>query len=559
MAGWGKQRGALRLVESPSSATPPPVSRTQPISGRRRVERFAQYRLHGLIARGGMATVWRATGPDGAEVAIKRMLPSLAGSPRAVMMFSDEALLGMRIRHPRLVHTFELGVFEKEPFLVMELVPGPSVADVLNRSQTLMRPAAAVHIVEQLLEALSVLHELRDDEGEPCCVVHRDVAPNNLLLTPDGDVKLGDFGIAQIVLPGVPSAPGAMQGKVGYMAPEQLAGASLDERVDLFAAGVVLLELLTGRRAFARDHEVATLAANYGGYARGIDASVPGPLARVIQTALAQHREDRFPSARAFARALGEARAELGLRPGREQLARFLCENADTLHPGLRSGVRPVHTARVRGRDRADALPAGVRIASRFAGPVARAARALATGHAEDCDASLAHGLERRRDLLAFRFGQPGELTPCGPATPANTRAVLRDLASRRASGLLVARSGPREVRVFLDEGSPIFISSNSDEELLGERLVRAGHVSQRDVELAVERASRWDCPLGEALVDMGVASARLVFAEIREQMRSRLRELGAWTDGELGFVEHARPGLVAVRLRLEDFDFGAT
>lgn len=558
MALGGRHR-ALRLVTAPASTTPPPVSQTQPVSGRRRVERLAQYRLHGLIARGGMATVWRATGPDGAEVAIKRMLPALAENPRAVISFSDEALLGMRIRHPRLVHTFELGVFEKQPFLVMELVPGPSVAEVLNRSQTLMRPAAAVHIVEQLLEALSVLHELRDDDGDVCCVVHRDVAPNNLLLTLDGEVKLGDYGIAQIIRAGVPSAPAAMQGKVGYMAPEQLAGGALDARTDLFAAGVVLLELLTGRRAFARDHEVATLAANYGGYARGIDASVPGPLAAVVRKALAQRREDRFSSAQVFARALAEARGALGLRSGREQLARFLCENADTLHPGLRSTVRPISNTRRVADAHPPSLPAGAGIESRLAGRVARAARALATGRIEDCDASLALGLERRRDMLAFRFGEPGEVRPCGPISPSHTRAVLRELAARRASGLLVARSGPRETRVFFDEGAPIFIASNADGELLGERLVRAGRATPSDVELAVERASRWDCQLGEALVDSGVASARSVFGEIREQMRARLRELGAWTDGELGFVEHARPGLAALRLRLDDFDFGAT
>ena len=278
MGGKGAQ---LRLVRPPvtdDDATPVE-------SRRQRIDRFAGYSLHRVIARGGMAAVWHATAPDGREVALKRMLPALAANPQTVLMFSDEALLGMRMKHPCLIHTFALDVHEQEPFLVMEYVAGPSVADLLNRAARPMRLAAATHIVLQLLEGLAALHDLRDDNGAPLGVVHRDVSPNNILLTAEGDVKLGDFGIALITCGARPASANALQGKIGYMAPEQLAGEPLDARTDLFAAGVVLLELLTGRRAFARDHELATLAANYAGYARGLDADLPGPLSGVVQRA----------------------------------------------------------------------------------------------------------------------------------------------------------------------------------------------------------------------------------------------------------------------------------
>ena len=242
----------LRVVEPP-----PPDSESVPVESRRqRIERYAGYSLHGIIARGGMATVWHATAPDGTEVALKRMLPVLAANPQTVLMFSDEALLGMRLRHPRLIHTLALDVFDGEPFLVMEYVAGPSVSDLLNRSTTPLGPAAAVHIVEQLLDGLSAVHEPCDDDGAALGVVHRDVSPNNILLTPDGDAMLGDFGIARITRGAPAPSPKALQGKVGYMAPEQLAGRPVDARADLFAAGVVLLELLSGRRAFARDHKL---------------------------------------------------------------------------------------------------------------------------------------------------------------------------------------------------------------------------------------------------------------------------------------------------------------
>ncbi|MBI3203680.1 MAG: serine/threonine protein kinase [Myxococcales bacterium] len=551
MAGGGKG-GLLRLVPTavPDSERLPAPSRRQ------RIERFAGYALHGVIARGGMATVWHATAPDGREVAIKRMLPALAANPQTVLMFSDEALLGMRVNHPRLIHTFSLDVCDHEPFLVMEYVPGPSVADLLNRASTLMRPAAAVHIVRQLLEGLAALHGLRDDGGAPLGVVHRDVSPNNILLTADGDVKLGDFGIAVITRGATPPSTTALQGKIGYMAPEQLAGEPLDARTDLFAAGVVLFELLTGRRAFARDHELATLTANYAGYARDIDGGLPGPLARVLERALAQRPDDRFESASDFTRALDAVAPEPGSRSGREQLAQFASETEALDGQGLRSSVRAV--ARPRGpRSVRPSLPLGAGIESRCAARVSAAARALATGGEVAHDASLPGSLERRRGLLAFRFGEPAGLPERRRVTPGLTRAMLRHLTDTRASGLFVARTATREMRVFFDLGAPVFIACTDDRELLGERLVRLGQATPAYIELAVERALRWDCPLGEALVDMGVVSARAVFVEIRRQMRERLADLLAWTSGELGFVKNARPGLLAVRLCPSEIERG--
>ena len=380
-------------------------------------------------------------------------------------------------------------------------------------------------------------------------MVHRDVSPNNILLTPAGDAKLGDFGIAQITRHAVAPPPKALQGKVGYMAPEQLAGRAVDARTDLFAAGVVLLELLSGRRAFALDHELATLAANYGGYTRGIVLGVPGPLATVLRRALAQSREERYPSARAFARALTRAGEALGLSAGRAQVAELLRGSEETIQSGSRSTLRSVALARGRNAPLRSALPAGAGLESRFATRVAQAARAVAIGAAVQADPALPGSIERRRGLSAFRFGEPVSLPGRVSLSPAATRGMLRRLTNRRASGLMIARSGKREMRVFFDEGAPVFVAANDERELLGERLVRLGHATGPAIELAVERAARWDCSLGEALVDMGVANARTVFGEIRGQMAERLHDLLRWKSGTLGFVPGARPGIVALRL----------
>lgn len=545
----------LRLARPSVAAPPPPPSESAPVaSRRRRVERYAGYSLHGVIARGGMATVWRATAPDGSEVALKRMLPALAANPQTVLMFSDEALLGMRLRHPRLIHTLALDASDGEPFLVMEYVSGPSVSELLNHSSMPLRPAAALHIVGQLLEGLTAMHELCDDDGAPLGVVHRDVSPNNILLTPRGDAVLGDFGIAQVTRGAVAPTSKALQGKVGYMAPEQLAGRSVDARTDLFAAGVVLLELLSGRRAFARDHELATLAANYGGYTRGLVASVPGPLVSVLRKALAQRREDRYPSARDFSRALSRAGRGLDLSAGRAQLLELL-HSPEPAEPEERSAVRSVAPRRVRSAPARAALPAGVGVESRLATRVARAARAVAIGEAFEPDLALPSSIDRKRGLSGYRFGDPSSLPAGAALSPAATCDLLRRLTKGRASGLMIARSDRREMRVFFDDGAPVFVATNDESELLGERLVRLGHASGPAIELAVERAARWDCSLGEVLVDMGIASARTVFSEIRRQMAARLRDVMRWNSGTLGFISGARPGIVALRLCPAELD----
>lgn len=216
---------------------------------------LGRYVMYGEIARGGMASVHagRLLGPSGfaRTVAIKRLHPHYARSADVVEMFLEEARLAARVRHPHVASVLDVIQLEDEIFLVMDYVHGESLAR-LWRPDRPLDPRLASAILIQALLGLHAAHETRDEHDTPLGIVHRDVSPQNVLVGQDGVVRVVDFGIAKAVarFDGMPSS-GLIKGKLTYMAPERLADEPLiDRRVDIFAAGVVLWELLTARRLF---------------------------------------------------------------------------------------------------------------------------------------------------------------------------------------------------------------------------------------------------------------------------------------------------------------------
>src|SRR5580700_11191148 len=216
-----------------------------------------RYALHHEIASGGMATVHigRLLGPVGfaRTVAIKRLHPHLARNPEFVAMFLDEARLAARIRHPNVVSTLDVVATEGELFVVMEYVPGDSLARLLfaakERSERVPLSVAASIMVD-MLHGLHAAHEASDERGQPLNLVHRDVSPHNVLVGTDGAAHLIDFGVAKATGRAQVTREGQLKGKLAYMAPEQLGGSPVDRRADVFGASVVLWEMLTGQRLF---------------------------------------------------------------------------------------------------------------------------------------------------------------------------------------------------------------------------------------------------------------------------------------------------------------------
>ena len=218
-----------------------------------------RYALHGPIAAGGMATVHfgRLLGPVGFSrtVAIKRLHAQYAADPEFVAMFLDEARLAARIRHPNVVPTLDVVAIEGELFLVMEYVAGESLAK-LTRNQG-RRPTVRIisSVMAGTLHGLHAAHEATDERGQPLGIVHRDVSPQNILVGTDGIPKILDFGVAKAAGRTQHTREGQIKGKLSYMPPEQLRGGNVTRAADVYAAGIVLWEVITGQRLFGGDNE----------------------------------------------------------------------------------------------------------------------------------------------------------------------------------------------------------------------------------------------------------------------------------------------------------------
>lgn len=279
---------------------------------------LGRYALYGEIATGGMATVYygRLAGSAGFSrtVAIKRMHPQFAKDPQFVEMFLDEARLAGRIRHPNVVPTLDVIALDGEVFLVMEYVQGESLSHLLQnvtaRDERIPLDIASA-IMCGALHGLHAAHEATDERGNPLQVVHRDVSPQNILVGSDGASRVLDFGIAKAAGHSHHTREGQLKGKLAYMSPEQLFGEQLDRRADVWAAGVVLWELLTLRRLFKQDDDNAGSVLN-----NVINRPIPPPgtlnpdlpvkLDSIVLRALERDREKRFGSALELALALEE-------------------------------------------------------------------------------------------------------------------------------------------------------------------------------------------------------------------------------------------------------------
>ncbi len=217
---------------------------------------------------GGMAEVFRAKafGVEGFErfVAVKRILPTLAADQEFVAMFIDEARIAAHLTHQNIVQIYELGQDEGTYYICMEYVAGRDLRLILDRQKRLgrpMDPVASAFVVARVCEALDYAHRKRDPAGRALGIVHRDVTPQNIILSYDGEVKLCDFGIAKAASRISRTEVGVLKGKFAYMAPEQVQGRPTDRRGDIFALGVIFYEMLTGERLFVGDSDYATLEA----------------------------------------------------------------------------------------------------------------------------------------------------------------------------------------------------------------------------------------------------------------------------------------------------------
>jgi len=271
---------------------------------------IGRYRLIGRLAKGGMAEAFLALSGDlpglRTLVVVKRILPHLAANEQFVRMFLDEARIGALLDHPNIPRIIEVGHDEDGYFLAMEAVPGKTLSAILRRASRRERPlghADTAFIVGRAAAALGYAHAHTDADGHPLNIVHRDVSPENILVSFEGAVKLIDFGIASAHGRMSETQVGGLKGKVEYMSPEQAAGAPVDHRSDVFSLGIVLWEALSGRRLFRRETDLAVMRAiTNDAIPRPSGARPIAPrLERIVMTALERAPEDRFQDAHEMA------------------------------------------------------------------------------------------------------------------------------------------------------------------------------------------------------------------------------------------------------------------
>lgn len=275
---------------------------------------FGKYLLLERISVGGMAEVFtaKAFGAEGFEkiLAIKRILPSMVEDDDFIRMFIDEAKIAGQLSHANIGQLFELGRIDDSHFIAMEYVWGKDLLQLQNRLRQLKRKLpweAATYIASKVCDGLDYAHRKRDANGEPLNIVHRDVSPQNVLVSYEGDVKIIDFGIAKAVNNSTTTQAGVLKGKFSYMSPEQVLGKAIDRRSDLFAIGTTLFELCTGERLFTGESDYAILDKVRKALVpspRVFNPNLPHELERIVLKSLKLNASERYQSASEFQEAL---------------------------------------------------------------------------------------------------------------------------------------------------------------------------------------------------------------------------------------------------------------
>ena len=354
----GKKITAAAAPKAPAAAASAAPSTSRRAEPREAVapsgpDRFGQYELLERIASGGMAELFRArrTGVEGFQkiVAIKKILPHIADNDEFITMFADEAKVAAQLNHPNIVHIYDLGKIEAGGyFIAMEYVEGMDLRTILRSGRELDRPipvALAVYVASKVASALDYAHRRRDARGEEMRIVHRDVSPQNILISYEGEIKLCDFGIAKADRKVSQTESGSLKGKLQYMSPEQAWGKSIDHRSDLFSLGCVLHEMLTGERLFRGDSDLTVLELVRKAEVKPPsewNADVPAALDDVVAKALAREPDDRYATGSEMLRDLESVLYSYTPAPGSADLAIYLnhLREAAAAAPGARRGAR---------------------------------------------------------------------------------------------------------------------------------------------------------------------------------------------------------------------------
>ncbi len=529
---------------------------------------FGRYMLLDRLAIGGMAEIFKAkqSGAHGFEkiLVIKRILPHLAAEAEFLGMFIDEAKLQSVLQHPKIVQVFEFGEVDGQYFIALEFVDGMDGLNLLRacahkRQRLPLR--IAVHIACEVLDALDYAHAKCGPDGQPLGVVHRDVSPSNVFISRRGDVKLGDFGIARASEQQRQSKTqtGTLKGKYGYMAPEQVVGGDIDGRADIFAVGIVLAEMLMGRRLFTAPNDLDVLLMVRDAKLDRLDlhgGEIPPLLRKILNRMLTRMPEDRFPSAAATREALQEFLFETRQRVGAADLGALIetiSKPSDGPPPIPADGSLMGEDTRAKAEAAARQKEAIVR-ASKEPPP---APIDLPEMEEEDSDIY---------PIISFKQDETYTPTPVeqqpdvkgefGELSPAR---LFGRLAADRETGQLILERGSISKEIYLVDGTPEFVSSNMPTERFGEYLVARGVISPGELSMALAILPRFHGKLGDTLVGLSLLRPLEVFRHLTRQVRDKIIDVFSWDGGQYRFFRGRTNTRESFPLGLDAFEiFGA-
>jgi serine/threonine protein kinase len=562
---------------------------------------FGKYLLLDRIGVGGMAEIWRGRQFGAAgfqkQLVIKKILQHLADNDEFVRMFIDEAKIAVSLQHANVVQIFDLGAVHKEYFIAMEYVLGKDLLNLLIRCTHLrirVPHKLAVFIIAETLKGLEAAHHAVDSRGNPLHIVHRDVSPSNVLISYEGEVKIGDFGVAKASRREAATRSGAMKGKLGYMSPEQVTGEEIDHRADLFGAGIMFYEMLAMNRLFHGKTELETLMlvrdCDIDAAIEKLPDGIAPSLIDILRKALDRDRDKRFQSASEFLDALLDHLFNEKIRVSGQDMSRFMksvfAKEIDEELEKLKSIDGMV--AEMAPRLRLDATPnpvvgrtdtGSLRIAptpeqlqfsaqSRFR---IRDAEGVIYGPmglhtlveiiqrdgmqgSEEVSVDGSPWLPAEQVPQIAEAGVGGE----GPDPDFNgafdKRAFPRLLyryAAVKATGRMHLETGTKRKEIFWRRGRPEYVTSNLRSELLGEYLVERRLISRQRLNEALTSLSDFGGRLGDALLHLELLTPHDLFTALAAQVKAKLLEVFSWPDGRYAFFqgEHTTAQIVPLEL----------
>ncbi|MCJ7601039.1 MAG: serine/threonine protein kinase [Desulfobulbaceae bacterium] len=293
-------------------------------------QRLGKYIFLDKLAVGGMAELYRAmiTGVQGFEklIAIKKILPHLANEEELVRSFIDEAKLAALLHHQNIVQIYDFGSLGDTYFIAMEYLLGKDCRIITSKAKEKDLPLElplGLLIVSRICAGLDYAHKLKDFQGKPLNIIHRDISPQNILITYEGDVKIVDFGIAKAASQTTMTQMGMIKGKVAYMSPEQAAGKLIDHRSDIFSCGIILYEMVTGKRMFSGDtmHILAKVREAQFDKPEEVRQDLPEKLLEVLYRSLAKDPANRYQTCDDMLTDLEECMQQLGVHPTANMLS----------------------------------------------------------------------------------------------------------------------------------------------------------------------------------------------------------------------------------------------